>query len=219
MNPTHLLVVVPLLLALSACAGFRGGWESVSYIGEPPAAVPVSRTAYESANRPPIKLPGLSLRVEIDNRVRTRDTQVILFALPVSFDPRDVQTSVATPGRTRVRITVTPEQPGYAFHPAQAEFRIGDQVYRGVAGFEFGRWNDKGERDAEHGKWNDRSLGESMSLDAGKSTYLSVEFDVPSPSARRSDLSLDLTRALTGPEGPAVPLIRFAPARWKEGYT
>lgn len=219
MTPRPLLVAVPLFLLLSACAGFRGGWESVSYVGEPPAAVPVSRTAYESANRPPIQVPGLTLKVEIDNRVRTRDTQVILFALPVSFDPREVQTSVATPGRTRVRITVTADQPGFVFRPAQAEFRIGDQVYRGVAGFEFGRWNEQGQADAERGKWADRSVGESMPLEAGKPAYLSVEFDVPSPSARRSDLSLDLARALSGRDGAAIPLIRFVPARWKQGYT
>ena len=80
----------------TGCAGFRGGWESVAYIGDaPPSPIEPATSAYERNQRPPLSLPGMSLRVSIDNRVRDYDTQVWFFAVPVKVDPRAIQTDVA----------------------------------------------------------------------------------------------------------------------------
>ena len=51
---------------------------------------------------------------------------------------------------------------------------------------------------------------------------LSLDFDVPVPWPQSDDIALDLSAALKdmGNAGsPPLPLIRFAPVRWKEGYT
>ena len=88
--------LILLAFTLSGCAGFRGGWESVAYIGDaPPSLIEPATSAYERNQRPPLSLPGMSLRVSIDNRVRDYDTQVWFFAVPVKVDPRAIQTDVA----------------------------------------------------------------------------------------------------------------------------
>jgi hypothetical protein len=151
-----------LACTLAGCAGYRGGWESVAYIGDaPPSPIEPATSAYERNQRPPLGLPGMSLHVSIDNRVRDYDTQVWLFAVPVKVDPRNVPTSVATRGKTRVRLAITPTQPGLVFSPREAVLTIGTTQYQAV----------------------------------------------------------DLSRALRAPGLAEAPLIRFAPVRWREGYT
>ena len=56
----------------------------------------------------------------------------------------------------------------------------------------------------------------------GKRYLLSLEFDIPVPSPKSPDILLDISRALQdlGSIGdPPLPLIRFAPVKWEEGYT
>jgi hypothetical protein len=48
---------------------------------------------------------------------------------------------------------------------------------------------------------------------------LSIDFDAPSPGPEVPDIAIDLSRALRAPGLAEVPLIRFVPVRWKEGYT
>lgn len=207
-----------LACTLTGCAGFRGGWESVAYIGDAPPAPPEpSASAYERNQRPPLSLPGMSLRVSIDNRVRDYDTQVWFFAVPVKVDPRTIQTDVAKPGKTRVRLAVTPTQAGWVFNPQQAVLTFGGLQYRAVAGYEFGQFAVDPSRPEQ---WGYRPIPADMTLHADQGQYLlSIDFDVPSPSPDRPDITIDLSRALRAPGLTEVPLIRFVPVRWKEGYT
>lgn len=192
--------VVLAVALLAGCAGYRGGWESAPYIGDAPPA-----EAQELA------LPGLKLHVELDNRLRTYDTQVYLFALPLSVDPRQVYTQNHRPGKTRVFVTVTPEHGGFVFEPTKARLSIGERHFAGAEGFEFGKWD---------GKWAHRPLGAHLTLENGGRRYLlSIDFDTPAPSPESRDIVLDLSHALKSKAHPALPLIRFAPVRWKEGYT
>jgi len=185
---------------LAACAGYRGGWESVPYIGDVPPT-----EARELA------LPGLKLSVQIDNRLRTYDTQVYLFALPLSIDPRQVYVQNHQPGKTRVFVSVTPEAGDYVFEPAKAKLSVGGRHFAGAEGFEFGKWD---------GKWEHRPVGARFALHEGGRRYLlSIDFLTPVPSPESRDIVLDLSEALKSQAHPAVPLIRFAPVRWKEGYT
>lgn len=213
----------PLLLLavalLSGCAGYRGGWESFAYVGQSPPAN-AAEIARESAIRPPLALPGLKLEVALDNRLRTYDTQVYLFALPLGIDPRNVYDKNNDPNKTRVFVYVTPSEPGFVLRPSLAVLSIADKRHTGAAGFEFGRWNGAGERVQQGTNWQYRPLGDEFVLaEAGRKYYLSIVFDTPPPSPESSDITVDLSRALVSPRHPALPLIRFAPVRWKEGYT
>lgn len=210
-----------MLLFVTGCAGYRGGWMSVAYIGEtPPLQGEDAIVSSALRERPLLPVPGLELKVSIDNQLRTYDTQVYLFALPLGIDPRHVYPKNNLPGTTRVFVTATPGVTGYVFRPMEAVLAIGDGRFHGVAGFEFGLWEKDGQRVQEGGTWDHLPVSEELALtELGRSYYLSIDFATPVPSPESEEISLDLSRALVSKTHPPVPLIRFAPMRWKEGYT
>lgn len=220
-SPARLCWSLCLALLLCACAGYRGGWESVAYIGQPPPAPAANAEAEPSpGKRPALSSPGLALEISIDNQLRTYDTQVYLFVLPLSIDPRRVYPKNNVPGTTRVHVTVTPSEPGFVFQPALAVLKVGEQHFAGSAGFEFGMWNREGARVREGGSWDHRAVGPHFPLsEPGRKYLLSIDFPTPVPSPESPDISLDLSRALASSRHPPVPLIRFMPMRWKQGYT
>ena len=159
----------------------------------------------------PIALGPDFTAVQIDNRLRTYDTQVYLFVLPLSVDPREVYTQNHQPGKTRVFVSVTPEASGFVFEPTKATLTIGAQRFTGAEGFEFGKWD---------GKWEHRPVGAQFALhEPGRRYLLSIDFVAPAPSPESRDIVLDLSQALRSQAHPPLPPIRFAPVRWKEGYT
>lgn len=212
------LLCALIVTAVAGCAGYRGGWKSVAFIGDTP---PAPRSGDEGASSPTtLLLPGLRLDIALDNALRTHDTQVVLFALPVAVDPRSVYTKNNQPGKTRLFLTVTPSSEGYVFRPTQAVFKLGKQELRGIAGYEFGMWNAAGQRVQQGGTWQHRPVGESFTLaQAGRPYLLSIDFDIATPSPETAGLAVDLSGALSSPRHPPLPPIRFAPVRWKEGYT
>lgn len=210
-------------LGLAACAGYRGGWESVAYIGTPPDWI-----RSDDANAPsrpnPLDLPGLQLQVRLDNQLRTRDTQVMLFAVPIAVDPRDVFVQNHQPGKTRVFVSVRVDETGFVFRPTLAVLSVAGRRVSGEAGFDFARWDAQGRRlepgDTTAGQWLHRPVGEAFALDEQYRRYLlSIDFLLPAPSPQTPDIELDLSQALKSPTQPALPPIRFAPVRWREGYT
>jgi hypothetical protein len=213
---------LPVLCALllAACAGYRGGWESVPYVGETPPALPEARTPFEARQRSELRLPGLTLAVGINNQTRTYDTQVYLFALPLSIDPRTVQTQPVEAGKTRVSLRVAGTEGDFVFRPQQARLTVAGQTVTGSVGFEFGQWDAAGNRVGSGGRWAHRPVGEALALsDGARSHLLSIDFPLPTPSPQDAGIVLDLSQALQAPGRPAIPPIRFQPARWKEGYT
>jgi hypothetical protein len=197
---------------LAACAGFRGGWESVAYLGEQPPATP-------SANAP-FELPGLSLRVTLHNRLRTSDTQVMLFVVPVSIDPRRVPSQGPEPGRTRLYLNATPTVAGWLFRSAGAVLSFDGKRFVSDAGWMFGQWDEQGRRVERGGRYDHKRVDDSLRLDGiGHLHLLSIDFPTPPPDPQRRDIVLDLGPTLRAEALPAVPTIRFQPARWDEGYT
>lgn len=211
------LTLTTLLLSVSGCAGYRGGWESVALIGESAPGQPMTQDA---GTQRPLKLPGVELKVSIDNQLRTNDTKVYLFALPLSIDPRDVYTKNINPGKTRVFVTATPSETGFVFRPSLAVLSYAGKHISGFAGFEFGMWNPAGELVYEGGTWDHRKIESELILsEPGRKYYLSIDFDTPVPSPELNDITIDLSRALVSARYPALPVIRFMPVQWKEGYT
>jgi hypothetical protein len=216
---SRLCVIVALCTTAAGCAGFRGGWESVAYTDRIASTTPQGR---HSAQGPELSLPGLKLHVSIDNRLQTYDTQ-FFFGLPLSVDPRNVYPKNHQRGKTRVFVNVTPQTGGFVFRPLLASLVVGGKRYPAMRGFEFGMWDAQGQQTDTGGVWEHRDVGPGVSLTQPRKRYLlSLEFDIPVPSPRSNDISLDLSRALQdlgNAEDPPVPLIRFAPVKWEEGYT
>lgn len=221
MNRPHRLLTLFLLryvlplLVLAACAGYRGGWESVAYVGPTPPAQSVNAGGdAPAALRHPLVLPGLQLEVSLDNKLRTHDNQVYLIALPLSVDPRKVYPQNNEPGKTRVFVTVTSSEPGFVFRPALASLRIADQQFSGIAGFEFGMWNGDGKQVSTGGTWDHRPVGPEFILgEPGRKYYLSIDFATPVPSPESREIAIDLSGALVPSHHPVLPLIRFLPVR------
>jgi hypothetical protein len=204
---------------LAGCAGYRGGWESVAYLGAAPPAIE-SRSSDQVRGAPELNVPGLTLRVTINNHVRTYDTQVYLYVLPLSVDPRSVHSGAIEPGKTRVYVNVKPRAAGFVFRPALATLHVGGARFSGSAGYEFGRWDAGGNRVERGGTWAHRPVTTDLTLaEVGRTYLLSIDFPAPLPSPEARDIALDLSRALSAPEQPPLPLIRFAPRRWKESYS
>lgn len=206
-------------LLLAACAGYRGGWASVPYTG----AVPPHPTELPESVRlftlEEVKVPGMQLRVSLNNRLRTYDYQVWFFAVPVSGDARDVLLGDQD-GRTRVYLSVTPQVPGFVLRSAAVRLEIDGRVYDPVAARRFGQFDAAGNIVERGGKWQYVELGPEFALSrVGQLYALSLVFDAPVPNAETAKISLDLSDALRDPAGPPLPLIRFQPVRWREGYT
>lgn len=209
-----------LALSLTACAGFRGGWQSVPYIGDVPPPELRSHDTIERARPPTLSVAGLDLNITIDNELRTSDTQVYLFVLPLGIDPRQVYSRNRTPGRTRVFVYVTPRTNGYAFNPTRAVLRIGSERYVAEQGQEFGQWGDSWNRVAQGGRWDYRLIDAPFELtEIGHRYLLSVDFATATPSPQSREIVLELDQAFVKTGEPALPPIRFAPARWQERYT
>ena len=213
-------LVTACCLLLVACAGYRGGWESLPYVGAAPPTPPRYRTPFEAQKRSELVLPGLTLGVSIDNQVQSYDAQVYLYVVPWSVDPTDLRIRQEEPGRTRVRLRVLARQGSFVFRPQLATLRVGATTVPGIAGFEFGQWDESGNPAASGGQWAYRRVPDEYALSvAGETYYLSIEFPVPVPPPESPDIALDLSRALQAPGTQAIPEIRFLPVRWREGYT
>lgn len=212
MNISRRTIIVWAGGSLAGCAGFRGGWDSAAYVGDAPPADP--------QRGQPIELPGLTLSIAINNRLRTRDTQVVLFALPMSIDPRRVYSQSPAEGRTRVHIAATPSVAGFEFVPAEAALAFEGRRHRGDAGYVFDRWDEQGRRVTQGGRWDHRRVDAVYALDEpSRQHLLSIDFATPVPDPQRRDIVLELSRALRHPSLPPLPPVRFVPVAWSEGYT
>lgn len=208
-----------LLLSLAGCAGYRGGWESLAYLGDTPPDT-TGLAELPEFRRPPLEVPGLELAVTIDNQLRTYDSHVYLFVLPLYFSPREVYRNNQVPGRTRVHIAVTPRAPGFVFRPELAVLGFAGKRFAGSAGFEFAQRDTQGTPLAQDGRWEHRSRPSGFVLgEVGRRYLLSIDFATPVPSPQWRDITVDLSQALSAPNQPPLPLIRFIPLRWKQGYT
>lgn len=222
MQRRHLVAVFAALTLgtfAAGCAGYRGGWASVPYTGDRaphPTDLPESARLFDLEE---VKVPGTRLRVSLNNRLRTYDYQVWFAAVPVSGDPRDVLLGDQD-GKTRVYLSVTPQTAGFVFRGLAAKLEIDGRVHAPIAARRFGQFDAAGNVVERGGKWQYVELASEFALTQPGTIYgLSLVFDVPVPAAETAKISIDLSEALRDPALPPIPLIRFQPVRWREGYT
>lgn len=218
----HVGIAALVALLAVGCAGYRGGWYSLAYVGDAPpaAATAAALSPAELDGLGTFDLPGLHLQVRLNNRLRRYDGAVTLFVVPVAFDPRAAYTQAEAPERTRVFLTVTVTAPGFVFRPQLAELAIGTQRLDGAAGAETALWDAHGRRVDRGGRYAAHPVDGDLALsEVGRTYHLSIDFATPVPSPQAAAVVLDLGRALRASGRPPLPPIRFAPVRWREGYT
>jgi len=206
-------------LLLSGCAGFRGGWESMPYVGEVPPEPSTARSTHESVARRELRLPGVTLNVHLRNADRDWDTQVVLFVVPVMIDPRTERHDVLVPGMTQVGLSVSALAAPAVLQARQARLVVDGRVTTASAALEFDRWNSEGRRSRTEGLWEHRPLPEPHRLTPGPGTHLlRLDFPVAAPDPQATGTVLDLSDALRIEGQPPLPLIRFRPQRWRGAY-
>lgn len=207
------LVAVAMGLVLSSCAGYRGGWESIPYIGTPPAAPPVTRTSHEAGQRSELRLPGLTLSVNLNNQSIESDTQVYAYVVPVPGYSAD--TGSGSPQNARVYLYIEPHDEGFVFRPLLATLSVGGRPVAALGGFRTGEFLG-----FKHpGMYGEpKRTADELPLSSGKSDRLFLEFPVAAPSPQARDVVLDLSRALQAPGRTPIAPIRFLPVRWGAWY-
>ncbi len=212
-KPAIFISSVVVCLLLSSCAGFRGGWESMPYIGNPPRTPSVYRTSYEAGERSELSLPGLKVRIDLNNRIRDSHYQVYGVA-PVPKDSSEIRASLIKAERISLRLEVREE--GFVFRPRLAVLGATDKTASAIAGYERGRYDLSGYKGGFLKE--PIPIAEEYILSPGI-YYLFVEFPLPVPAPQTADITLDLSKALQAPGKPPIPLIRFLSVRWEEGYS
>jgi hypothetical protein len=213
-TPAALFFVSAIFMSLSSCAGYRGGWESIPYIGDTPRAPSVFRTPYEAGRRAELLFPGLKIGINLHNQILDNRYE-IYGVVPVSKSPSaEFRNSLVKPERIWLSFEVREE--GFVFRPRLAVLGGAGQSVSALAGYERGKYDLSG---YQGGFWKEPKLiAEEYPLSAGN-YYLAVDFPSPVPGPQTPDITLDLSRALTAPGKAPIPLIRFLPVRWEEGYS
>lgn len=199
---------------LSGCAGYRYGEVSRAYVGEPPAATTIVRGTQNW-----LEVPGARLRVELGNEVQHSEHQVMLFIVPIMYDPID-EPLYPTDQGTRLLLEINPQAGEASFHPERALLTIDGRHYRptGVQQlvvFDPGQYPLAGARDAE--ERSPAGLDYPMGS-PGRHYQFWLRFDAPMPAPTQG-IRLDLSRAVRVPGQPPMPPIRFRAVPWKQGYT
>lgn len=203
-----------ICFSLLSCAGYRGGWESIPYIGPPPPTPSVSRTGYEARKRLELALPGLTLSVRLNNTRIDSDIQVYAYVVPVPG--YSVDTPSDAPKKAQATLFIEPREEGFVFQPLLATLSVGGQSASGLGGY-----TTRKLLGFEGGKvvWEEpKRIADEFPLSSGKLYIFDVEFPLPALSPQAPDVSLDLSRALQAPGQPTIPLIRFLPVRWGNWY-
>jgi hypothetical protein len=194
-------------LALTGCAGFRSGEESAAYVD-----------GQESGERGELRLDDISLAVRLNNQIQQNDFQVILFVVPVMYDPFD-KPRYAEDDPTRLVLDIRPATADYRFRPEEVVLTVdgrplGPERVSLIVVHDPGQFPLEGMQAIAQ-----PPTGLDYRLAVPQRTWqfeLIFKGPVPKPS---SDVRLDLSRALVRPGGAPLPVIRFKARAWSQGYT
>ena len=193
------------IITLGGCAGFRSGYASFPYIGE---NEPVSEEKYFEFYDHSLVLPGVTLSININNRIRTRDIAVMLVVVPISIDLFD-KPYYDENDRFTISMSIIPNEPGFTLNPSEITATVDGQSYK-PASTEFRRDLSNDDKRSV--------IDKEIPLTKNKFHAIDVTFDLPVPTTDRN-ITLNIGKALIHPQHPAIPIIRFKKVRWKQGYT
>lgn len=218
------------LLLLSGCGGFRGGIESVPYVGsvEPQQNSPTPSWPHE------VRLPGLTLHLSLNNTVRTYQYEVMLYVIPTylnfsnEFQHHDAESF-------EIALQATAHDSAMTIDPRQLVLTMDDKEFRPVAAWVNNMARERQVIDAylnarrqtapdtppqppRSSEWRDAITAPVTIRPGEQSSRFIVKFPVPLPSPERM-LSLNLGQAIGKSIPPDKAHLRFKPMRWSEGYS
>ncbi len=209
----HRRLVLASPLLFGACAGYRGGWVSLPYVGTEVPRFSEPTTPQDALQQSELALSGLSLGVSLNNQLRTHDTHVYFFVVPVPVDPRSVYEQADDPGATRVTLRIAPILPNFLLRYRLARLTIDAKSVHAATAAEL-------TQTAPGARYEFRPVRDELELgNTGRPQVVTLEFPIARPSPRSLKVQLDLSEALKGPDLPPIPPIRFVPVRWQQSYT
>jgi hypothetical protein len=218
------------LLLLSGCGGFRGGIESVPYVG--------TTGPQESAAHPAwpheVTLPDVTLRLSLNNAIQTYQYEVMLYVIPTylnfwdEFRNRNAES-------LELMVQVTARDMPVTFDPRQLLLTVGGKEVQPK-----GVWVNNRERERQviedfvkarrqalpnhtpvtprASEWRDAATDPAALRPMEQSPRYIVIFPLPLVSPEE-DLALDINRALLEPRHSQIPPIHFKSMPWSEGYS
>ena len=221
---------VLVLLMLSGCGGFRGGIESVPYVGD-------DEPQQTSTNRSwphEINLPGLTLYLSLNNTVQSYQYEVMLYIIPTYLNFWD-EFQHGDAENVELTLQMTPHESSISIDPRKLVLTVDDREFRPIA-----VWVNNLERERQvidayvkarrqappdqppsipsSSEWRDSVMAPVIIRPREKSPRFIVTFPAQLPSPERT-LSLNLDTAIIEPLSFDIPLIRFKPMHWSEGYS
>ena len=225
--------LVFIVLLTAGCGGWRSGVRSEPYVGAPPPErMPATKT---------VRLPGVQLDIELNNKIQTNDFASMLFVVPIHFDPRE-KPSFKETDKLTVKLAIIPAEPGFVFDPSHARVTIDGKEFSSISTSLFNhekwrkdqskKWDPSWLDDKEKMKayWESltfvaedpnlyQDLVEKEVTLAEKKYYsFTIVFDTPVPTPDRG-ISLDIVLALRHPTLPAIPKINFMKVKWVMPYS
>lgn len=224
------LSYILILLLLSGCGGFRGGIESIPYVGE---AVPQAESSRPSWARA-IAFPEFTLSLSLNNAVRTYQYEVMLYIIPTYFNFADEFRNRESDS-LELTLQLAARDLPVTFDPRQLLLTVDGREVRPS-----GVWVNNLEKErrtfdayvkARHQAPTDQppllpratawreAVSDSVTVRTGeKSPRLIVTFPLPLVSPEKQ-LILDIGPAIVGSIAGSLPLIHFQSMRWSEGYS
>ncbi len=179
-------------------------------------------TGYGLGNLEQIQLPGVKLDISLNNRVQTNDFGVMLFVVPMYFEPWD-KPSFKETDRLTVRLTILPGDQDFVFDPSGVTVMVEGRVFSPVSirlddpEKLSAYWKSPSTAAYDPTQWSD-PVDKEIVLKKDKYYGFRIVFDCPVPTPEK-DIRLEMKRALKHPRFPEIPTIRFKKIRWKQGYT
>lgn len=219
-----------LSAVLTACGGFRGGIESVPYVGD---SAPQGQPSHPSWPHK-ILLPGLTLELSLNNALRTYQYEVMLFVIPTYLNFRDeyrnreaeaLELSLQLEARDASMVVdlrqLVLTVDGREVRPNGVWVNNLERERRVIEDFVKARREaptnqpPAGPRASE---WRD-AITDPVALGAGvRSARFIVVFPLPLLSPEK-EMRLDLNQAIVDPRGVELPLIRFQSTPWSDAYS
>jgi hypothetical protein len=212
-----------ICLAMVGCAGFRSGVVSAPYVGEVEPVPTHAETDCSGFHKlMEIQLPGVKLDISLNNKIRTSDLQVMLFFVPMFFDPRDKPYFKET-DRLTVSLKIIPADSDFVFDPSGVTVTVNGHEFSPTTTRldDLAKWyNYRKSGSPASGDptlWSDL-VDKEIALIKDKRYNFTIIFNCPVPTPEKS-IRLDIGRALRNQRLPNIPTIRFMKSQWKECYT
>ncbi|MGQ0666411.1 MAG: hypothetical protein ACT4O4_05190 [Nitrospiraceae bacterium] len=219
-----------ILLLLSGCGGFRGGIESVAYVGETAPQVERSHPSWPQA----ITLPGFTLYLSLNNAVRTYQYEVMLYIIPTYFnfaeefrnrEAGSLELTLQLAARD-LPVTFDPQLllltvEGRAVRPSGVWTNNLEQERRAFDAYVKARRQSPTNQSLPLPRatvWREAVTDAVMIRPGEKSPRLIVTFPLSLLSPEKH-LMLNLNSSIVGSAPGTLPLIHFKPMPWSEGYS